>query len=138
MQAIAQFEIQQAVYDTIAHDPPLQQITPGGIHDGSLAPQAKRLWPYIIIDSWTENPDDRLSTIGRTLTFVVHIYSMQYGTREAAAVCDRVCKLLNRTKMPAGQWNITDISFLQLLTVVQTDEIRHHTLRFRVTCQPLP
>lgn len=138
MGASAIWDVQKAVYRELSTDVELLSLCPGGVHDGTVPPEGDHSVPYIVLDSWTEDPQNRLTGIGRNLTFVAHVWSSYDGNQEAALIVDRVSALLENKRFPAGAWNITTILYINTQFLVEADGMRHFAVRFRVTCQPIP
>lgn len=137
MNFIAQWRLQEGVYQVLSLNSDLLQLCIGGIHDGSVPPNDRAAWPYIVIDSFTEVPDDRVNAIGRICTFAVHVHSQQLGTKEGATVANLVAGLLNRRHFTMIDWNMTSCELVNVNSFLETSENRHTVLRFKVKCQPL-
>lgn len=138
MKLIAQSDIQAYVYGTLANDTVLSAMCPMGVVDGTVPPGKEVLWPYLVLDSFTEEPDDRLSTIGRVVTFLVHVHSQYQGSKESQIVANRVAELLDHKFFSTPDWRVRLLTLIQASVAVQTDEYRHLIMRFKASCQPIP
>lgn len=138
MKLIAQSDIQAYVFAALQDDTVISALCPMGVSDGTVPPGKTVIWPYLILDSFTEEPDDRLSNIGRTVTFLVHVHSQYQGSKEAQIVADRIAFLLDHKYFSTPDWRVRLLTLIQANIAVQTDEYRHLIMRFKASCQPLP
>lgn len=127
---IASIELQPAVISRLKTDEILRTSLLGGIHDGS-APASVQ-FPYVTVGEWIDVNKDGCSYIGRMSTFLVHVFSRYEGSKEATVIATRIGKILHQAELVTPSWFCVKMRFESAETLVETYEVRHLAMRFRV------
>lgn len=127
------FSMQTAVFELLATDTTLRNAG-APVFDGTADPDTP--YPYVLIDSWTEAPDNRLTGFGRQLTCMVHVYSNYEGVREAATLTGAVLKLLEEQPITVIGWSVCKVTLDLTQSLKESNEVRHAFSRFRFKVTP--
>jgi len=131
----AMWEVQTGVYSVLSRDPELQQRSKG-IFDGTIPPEVPIAFPYILIGEATEAGADRLTTVARSVTQTIHVYSNYQGMKEGKFIVERIAELLDRRSILMTGWNSVSIRIELNEAFTEADDVRHLVLRFRFEVQP--
>lgn len=127
------FALQTALFERFANDSTL--LKSGAlVFDGTADPETP--YPYVLVDSWTEMPDNRLSNFGRQVTCMVHVYSNYEGVREAATIVGATTKLLEEQPLTVAAWNVVKVTLEMTQVLKESNEVRHAFSRFRFRVTP--
>lgn len=128
--------LQVGIVTYLFGDSVLKELAPG-LYDGMVPEEEEPKLPYVLIGEMTENPDDRLTTVGREVTVTIHAFSNYRGAKEAKRIGDRITFLMDQRNFAVDGWNVTSsrLDFSELLT--EPDDIRHGVFRFRIKVQPI-
>jgi hypothetical protein len=93
------------------------------VYDGAAPQGATIIMPYLIIDSWTLVPRDRMNAFGARVTFAIHAWTDYRGTKSAASIEtileDMFHQGTNRVVMPTDSpWSLvtlhrSEVQYLQ-------------------------
>lgn len=129
-------DLQVAAVQTLRGTPELMNLVTD-VYDGQAPQGATVTMPYLILDSWTLNPRDRMNAFGARVTFAIHIWTDYRGTKTSSAIETILEDIFhqgqNRLVMPADSpWSIitlhrSEVQYLQ-------DGTLWHAI-FRVTAQ---
>ncbi len=122
------FELQVAVFERLGGDSTIKNAG-ANVFDGSADPDTS--YPYLLIDSWTEVPENRLSQFGRQVTCLLHTYSNYEGVKETALLVGAVQSALEEQVMLLRSWNVTKVAFESTVEYREGNEVRHSMSRFR-------
>mgnify|MGYP001301197254 CR=1 FL=1 len=123
--------VQAAIYDVLVADEDLSEMVVG-VFDGEAPEGTPR--PYILIGDAFEVPDNAHGVFGRQTVTTLHVWSDYRGWREATAIVDRVCALLDHQPLtiPGHQHIVTRFEFSQTLIDADRPDLRHVPVRFRI------
>ena len=123
---------------TLRMDQALQQMLPGGVHDGMVPDTGEVAFPYLVVGEKVESPDNRLASFGRSVGIQLHIHSRYRGSLEAARIAARVEYLFdqgqNRLSIPG--WILNSLQLEMNEEFTEDVDQRHRIVRFRARCQP--
>jgi len=93
------------------------------VYDGQAPQGASVTLPYLIVDSWTLVPRDRMNALGVRVTFAIHVWTDYRGTKAGSAIEtvleDMFHQGQNRVVMPSDSpWAVitlhrTEAQYLQ-------------------------
>lgn len=127
------FELQAAVFERLGGDSIIKNAG-ANVFDGSADPDSS--YPYVVIDSWTAVPDNRLSSFGQQATCAVHTYSNYEGVRDVALIAGAIQSALEEQVMLTKNWNVTKVAFEIMNTLREGNEVRHAISRYRFWVTP--
>jgi hypothetical protein len=95
--------VQSAVYAYLAADTALTTLAP--VYDEV---PAGKTFPYIELSEFTEERNDTLGGVGRTIHVTIWVYSQQPGFKQLEAILEQLIRLLNEHTIPDvdAQWRI--------------------------------
>jgi hypothetical protein len=114
-------ELQVAVVQALKHDGTLSVLITD-VYDMAAPQGANIVPPYIVIDSWTETPMDRVNGFGVRVTFMLHIWTDYRGTKQSAAIASILEDTLHQ-----GQNNVV-LDADSLWSVVTMRRTEHTTM----------
>lgn len=136
---------QAAIYKRLSTDAILTELVPGGIYDLAVPDSENEghgvPFPYCVISGASEVPANILTSIGRTVSIPIDVYSLYQGTREAGAIANRIVQLLDHqeSNLQVDGWAISWCVYAtaqvmrdQPNTTVQVQ------LRFDALLKPIP
>jgi hypothetical protein len=93
--------VQASVIATLLADSALAALVPGGVWD--YVP-ADPVWPYLVVESAEETPNDTYGAQGRNVAITLTVFSSYQGRKEQFAIVDALVRLLSDVKLTISGW----------------------------------
>lgn len=106
-------DLQVAVVQALKNDGVLSTLITD-VYDMFAVQGANIVPPYLVIDSWTEVPADRVNGFGIRVTFMIHIWTDYRGTKQSAAISTILEETLHQGQHnivldPSSQWHVVTL-----------------------------
>ena len=121
----------QAVYDALKADPQLSGDIGGRVYD-EVPPRCPL--PYVVVGEATTVPWRTHTTKGEEITIVIHIFSRQKSTKEAARIFGHVNRVLGDVPLTVAGYNVVRCYYEDSRTIKEP-EGRHIPARYRIQLQ---
>ena len=128
------FEIQKAVYTTLANDTAIKKKVKGVYDD---VPQDEK-YPYIVIGDDTINKWDTDTELGLNTTLTIHAWSRKAGKKEIKEVMGLIYNALHRAEININNMNLVTCECEFMETFTDSDRItRRGVQRYRIIVEVL-
>ena len=128
--------VQAAVVVALKADAPYVALVTGGVHDGDAPKDTD--FPYTVLGSTTEVPDNTHDHDGYELTLTVHDWSDYEGKKECQQIREARNDVLHRALLTVSGWGLTRMVYEFGDVGVEFDQdlqkhLRHQVTRYRVS-----